>query len=362
MSVATRCSNSAHPLGDEGKSSDAPKGEGDGTEGKGSGELLSIIVGVSGGRGEGGSVGGGGSLTRDLGLELGDLGHGLLEIALLAVALVLGVAAALVANDISALALSGDGVLLDSPLGSGGVDLEHLNALEGNLADRVGDTGEAEDAALLNGLGIVEVLEEGNEEGLLLGGFHEGEVLAGVDVGHGNDGPGEFAGLVEKVDGSEVGVGAVGDGSGGGADAALLGGPVAGEVGAVDVLELDLLEALGMAVAGIDVADGAGDFLEALGHAARALAFLGSLGPVDGLANEGGGPLRGTGGVEVLRGGIEKGGRAYLYKVSKWEQMHYVCANRQMKVPSQSCQMQIKKCELASHQFIYFMAVLFPSL
>ena len=163
MSVATRCSNPANPPGDESKSGDAPKAKGDGTKCKGSGELLGIIVGVRGGGSEGGSVGGG-ALTRDLGLELSDLGHSFLEIAFRAVALGLGVAAALVADDVSALALSGDGVLLNGPLGSGGVDLDHFNTPEGNLTDRVGDAGEAEDAALLNGLGIVEVLEEGNEE------------------------------------------------------------------------------------------------------------------------------------------------------------------------------------------------------
>lgn len=69
----------------------------------------------------------------------------------------------------------------------------------------------------------------------------------------------------------------------------------------MDILELDLLEALGMAVAGIKVADGAEDLREALGHAAGSLALLGTLGPVDGFANERRGPLRGTGGVEVLR-------------------------------------------------------------
>ena len=69
----------------------------------------------------------------------------------------------------------------------------------------------------------------------------------------------------------------------------------------MDVLELDLLEALGLSMAGIDVADGAGDLLEALGHATGSLALLTVLGPVDGLANEGRGPLRGTSGVEVLR-------------------------------------------------------------
>ena len=200
MSVATWCSNSAHPLGDEGKAGDAPKSEGNGAESKSGRKLLGIIVGVGGGGGEGGSVGGGGALTRDLGLELGDLGHSLLQVASLTVALVLGVAAALVADNVSALTVTGDGILLNDPFGSGGVDLNHVDALEGNLADRVGDAGEPEDAALLNGLGIVEVLEEGDEEGLLLRSFHEGQVLANVNVGHGNDGPGEFTFLVQKVD------------------------------------------------------------------------------------------------------------------------------------------------------------------
>ena len=75
----------------------------------------------------------------------------------------------------------------------------------------------------------------------------------------------------------------------------------------MDILELDLLEALGMAVAGIDVADGAADLLEALGHAAGSLALLGTLGPIDGLAHQRRRPLRGTGGVEVLR--VEDMGR-----------------------------------------------------
>mmetsp|Transcript_10647 Transcript_10647/g.29951 ORF Transcript_10647/g.29951 Transcript_10647/m.29951 type:complete len:206 (-) Transcript_10647:149-766(-) len=64
-----------------------------------------------------------------------------------------------------------------------------------------------------------------------------------------------------------------------------------------------------MAVAGINVADGAIDLLEALGHAAGSLALLGTLGPVDGLANERRGPLRRTCSVEVL-GNTGSRGRA----------------------------------------------------
>mmetsp|Transcript_13928 Transcript_13928/g.30265 ORF Transcript_13928/g.30265 Transcript_13928/m.30265 type:complete len:293 (-) Transcript_13928:440-1318(-) len=233
-------------------------------------------------------------------LKLGNLGHGLFEVTAGVRTLDFGVAPALVRDHVVTLALTGDGVFLDGPLGSGCVNLEHINTLEGNLTDTVGDTSEAKGRALANGLGFVEVPEEGNKEGLLLGILHEGKVLAGVDVGHGNNGPGVLTGLVEKVDVTKVGIGAGGDGSGGGTDATLLGGLLAGEVGSVSVLELNLLESFGVAVASVDVANGAGDFLEASGHTATTLAFLTVRGPVDGLADERFGPLLGTGGVKVL--------------------------------------------------------------
>merc|ERR1719271_1392731 len=155
------------------------------------------------------------------------------------------------------------------------------------------------------GLAVVgeDVLDEGLEERAL--GARGRLVRADVEVGHGDDGPRVLAGHVVERHLAEVRRRVAGhDAEGqrllrGGLDAAARDRLRRRLVRTVEVLELDLGEAVVVAVAAVDVADGVGRARDHRRHLAGALDGDGGRGPVDRRADLR--PLLRARGREVLR-------------------------------------------------------------
>mmetsp|Transcript_38681 Transcript_38681/g.78901 ORF Transcript_38681/g.78901 Transcript_38681/m.78901 type:complete len:250 (+) Transcript_38681:85-834(+) len=123
--------------------------------------------------------------------------------------LILSKGAALVRDHIIILSSALDGVTLNHPSRSIICHLEHFNASKRHITDACGDRCETKLLTFFNLIIVIEcLLKEGLEKRLLRRGINEGEVLADIEVGHGNNGPGPLAGLVQQLDIPKICIGA----------------------------------------------------------------------------------------------------------------------------------------------------------